>query len=68
MGQCVCGIALCASDDCSAWYDLDRIRGILSRPKHKVNGENNVEKILVLNTAKRGSFEFGDAGRNGQCK
>ena len=54
IGQCVRGIALCANDNFSARYDLDRIRGIFSRPTHKLYGESYVEKVLVLNTAKGG--------------
>lgn len=48
------GIALCASDDFSARYDLDRIRGVFSRPSHKLFGESYHGRILVLNTAKGG--------------
>ena len=54
MGPRVRGVALCASDDFSARYDLDRIRGIFLRPTHKLYGESYVDKILVLNTAKGG--------------
>ena len=54
IGNTVKGIALCAADDFSARYDLDRIRGVFSRPEHLLYGENYVGKILVLNTAKGG--------------
>ena len=54
IGPQVRGIALCASDDFSARYDLDRIRGVFSRPSHKLHGEDYKGKILVLNTAKGG--------------
>ena len=54
IGQRVRGVALCANDNFSARYDLDRIRGIFSRPTHKLYGESYVEKVLVLNTAKGG--------------
>lgn len=54
IGPRVQGIALCASDDFSARYDLDRIRGVFSRPAHKLYGEDYRGGILVLNTAKGG--------------
>ena len=54
IGRRVRGVALCANDNFSARYDLDRIRGIFSRPTHKLYGESYVEKVLVLNTAKGG--------------
>ena len=54
IGEQVSGEALVARDNFSARYDLDRIRGIFSRPAHALYGENYVGKILVLNTAKGG--------------
>lgn len=54
IGAKVTGIALVAQDDFSARYDLDRIRGVFSRPAHKLCGESYVGRILVLNTAKGG--------------
>ena len=48
------GIALVASDNFSARYDLDRIAGIFSRPQHALAGQSYVGKILVLNAAKGG--------------
>ena len=54
MGEPVTGVALSAGDDFSARYDLDRIRGVFSRPSHKLYGQSYVGKILVLNTAKGG--------------
>lgn len=54
IGPAVEGIALVASDNFSARYDLDRDRGIVSRPSHKLYGENYVGRILVLNAAKGG--------------
>jgi len=54
MGPTVRGIALVASDGFSARYDLDRIKGIFSRPSHKLAGQSYVGKILVLDTAKGG--------------
>ena len=54
MGPTVRGTALVASDGFSARYDLDRIKGIFSRPTHKLAGQSYVGKILVLDTAKGG--------------
>ena len=54
IGQQVSGIALVASDNFSARYDLDRIKGVFSRPSHTLYGESYVGRILVLNTAKGG--------------
>ena len=48
------GEALVAEDDFSARYDLDRIKGIFSRPQHKWVGQSYVDKILLLNTSKGG--------------
>jgi predicted aconitase with swiveling domain len=54
MGPAVRGPALVANDGFSARYDLDRIKGIFSRPSHKLAGHSYVGKILVLDTAKGG--------------
>ncbi len=54
MGPIVRGLALVANDGFSARYDLDRIKGVFSRPTHKLAGESYVGKILVLDTAKGG--------------
>ncbi len=54
IGPVVEGRALVADDNFSARYDLDRIKGIFSRPAHKLVGQNYVDKILVVNTAKGG--------------
>ena len=54
VGPKVKGEALVASDNFSARYDLDRIKGVFSRPKHKLAGKSYDQKILVLNTAKGG--------------
>jgi hypothetical protein len=54
IGPKVEGEALVADDNFSARYDLDRIRGVFSRPQHKLAGESYRDKILVLNTAKGG--------------
>ena len=54
IGPSVSGEALVAPDNFSARYDLDRIKGIFSRPSHKLQGESYVGKVLVLNAAKGG--------------
>ena len=54
IGDSVTAIALVAGDDFSARYDLDRVRGVFSRPAHALHGERYVGRILVLNTAKGG--------------
>ena len=54
VGPKVSGLALVADDNFSARYDLDRIKGIFSRPQHKLVGQSYNDKILVLNTAKGG--------------
>ena len=54
IGPAVEGEALVAKDDYSARYDLDRIKGVFSRPDHALAGESYHDKILVLNTAKGG--------------
>jgi len=54
IGPAVRGIALAAADNFSTRYDLDRERGIFSRPAHRLYGESYVGRILVLNAAKGG--------------
>lgn len=54
IGERVEGVALVASDNFSARYDLDRERGVFSRPQHALAGQSYVDAILVLNTAKGG--------------
>ena len=54
IGQKVKGEALVADDNFSTRYDLDRIKGVFSRPQHKLAGKSYDQKILVLNTAKGG--------------
>jgi len=54
IGGEVTGEALVAGDNFSARYDLDRLKGIFSRPQHALAGQSYVDKILVLNTAKGG--------------
>ena len=54
IGAAVRGQAVVAHDGFSARYDLDRIRGVFSRPTHKLAGQSYVGKVLVLDTAKGG--------------
>jgi predicted aconitase with swiveling domain len=54
MGAKVRGVALVAKDGFSARYDLDRLRGVFSRPDHKLAGESYVGRVLVLDAAKGG--------------
>ena len=54
MGAPVRGRALVASDGFSARYDLDRVRGVFSRPDHALAGQSYVGRILVLDAAKGG--------------
>ena len=54
IGSPVEGEALVAKDNFSARYDLDRRKGIFSRPGHKLAGQSYVDRILVLDEAKGG--------------
>jgi uncharacterized protein len=54
IGPSVTGTALVAADNFSARYDLDRSKGVFSRPSHKLAGQSYVDRILVLDTAKGG--------------
>ena len=54
IGPAVAGVALVAEDNFSARYDLDRQKGVFSRPAHKLFGQSYVDRILVLKTAKGG--------------
>ena len=54
VGPEVTGEALVAGDNFSARYDLDRLRGVFSRPQHELAGQSYDGRILVLNTAKGG--------------
>jgi predicted aconitase with swiveling domain len=54
MGRRVRGRALVAKDGFSARYDLDRIKGVFSRPEHKLAGKSYVRRVLVLDAAKGG--------------
>jgi hypothetical protein len=54
VGPVVTGTALVAGDNFSARYDLDRDKGVFSRPSHKLAGQSYSDRILVLDTAKGG--------------
>ena len=54
IGPAVTGTALVARDNFSARYDLDRKKGVFSRPTHKLAGESYAGRILVLDTVKGG--------------
>lgn len=54
IGPKVTGVALVAHDNFSARYDLDRVKGVFSRPAHKLYGQSYVGKVLVLDNAKGG--------------
>jgi uncharacterized protein len=54
IGPGVEGIALVAQDNFSARYDLDRKKGVFSRPGHALAGQSYDRRILVLNDAKGG--------------
>src|SRR6187551_3827746 len=54
MGRRVEGSALVAKDGFSARYDLDRLRGVFTRPEHKLAGQSYVGRVLVLDAAKGG--------------
>src|SRR6185312_7802605 len=54
IGPNVAGRALVAKDGFSARYDLDRIKGVFSRPEHKLAGASYNGRILVLDAAKGG--------------
>jgi predicted aconitase with swiveling domain len=54
MGAKVQAQALVAKDGFSARYDLDRVRGLFSRPEHRLAGASYVGRVLVLDAAKGG--------------
>ena len=54
VGRKTSGIALVARDNFSARYDLDRLKGVFSRPAHALHGQSYVNTVLVLHTAKGG--------------
>ena len=54
MGRRIVAQALVAHDGFSARYDLNRLKGVFSRPAHKLVGQSYVDRVLVLDTAKGG--------------
>jgi predicted aconitase with swiveling domain len=54
LGRKVSGEAMVAKDGFSARYDLNRLRGVFSRPTHKLVGQSYIGRVLVLDTAKGG--------------
>lgn len=54
VGPTVQGEALVSRHGFSARYDVDRDRGVFSRPAHDLHGHSLVGKILVCTTAKGG--------------
>jgi uncharacterized protein len=54
IGPAVAGAALVTADNFSARYDLDRSKGVFSRPTHKLAGQSYADRILVPDTAKGG--------------
>ena len=54
IGPAVTGTALVAKDNFSARYDLDRKRGVFSRPSHALAGQSYAGRVLVLDTTKGG--------------
>jgi len=54
MGPKATGEALVATDGFSARYDLDREKGVFSRPGHALYGTSYVGRVLVLDRAKGG--------------
>jgi phosphomecalonate degydratase small subunit len=53
-GPAVEGEALVSRHGFNARYDMDRRRGVFSRPSHDLFGQRYVERILVFTTAKGG--------------
>ena len=54
IGPIVTATALVAHDHFSARYDLDRVKGVFSRPLHALFGQSYVGRVLVLLGAKGG--------------
>jgi hypothetical protein len=54
MGRKAQAHALVAKDGFSARYHLDRVRGVFSRPEHKLADASYVGRLLVLDAAKGG--------------
>ncbi|NIR99140.1 MAG: DUF126 domain-containing protein, partial [Gammaproteobacteria bacterium] len=53
-GPAVEGEALVSQHGFNARYDLDRRRGVFSRPSHDLHGQSCVDKILVFTFPKGG--------------
>jgi predicted aconitase with swiveling domain len=53
-GAAVEGEALVSSEGFSPRYDLDRWSGLITKPGHKLEGQNIRDKILFFPTAKGG--------------
>lgn len=53
-GDAVEGEALVSSEGFSPRYDLDRWSGLITKPGHKLEGENVRDKILFFPSAKGG--------------
>jgi predicted aconitase with swiveling domain len=54
LGAAVEGVALVSSEGFSPRYDLDRWSGLITKPGHKLEGQNIRDKILFFPTAKGG--------------
>ena len=54
IGPLTTATALVARDHFSARYDLDRVKGVFSRPLHALFGQSYVGRVLVLLGAKGG--------------
>ena len=68
MGQRVRGRALVARDGFSARYDLDRVKGVFSRPEHKLAGQSYVGRVLVLDAGEGRRRDRLDAARDGGAR
>ena len=53
-GKSVEGEALVSAEGVSPRYDLDRWTGVITKPGHKLEGENITDKILFFPSAKGG--------------
>jgi predicted aconitase with swiveling domain len=54
LGAAVEGEALVSSEGFSPRYDLDRWSGLITKPGHKLEGQNIRDKVLFFPTAKGG--------------
>lgn len=53
-GELVEGIAIVSAHGFNARYDMDRERGVFSRPEHDLYGQSPAGKIFVFTTPKGG--------------